>query len=56
MSRQQKANKKRKEELLKLDMTFEEAVKLALNTPPLKKKDKKSAILPKIAPPKKEDK
>ena len=45
---------KKKEELFKLDMTFEEAVKLALNTPPLKKKDKKNATLPKLAGPKKD--
>jgi hypothetical protein len=43
-------SKKKSKELFKLDMTFEEAVKLALNTPPFKKKDKKNAILPKITP------
>jgi hypothetical protein len=33
--------KKKKDSPLKLDMTFEEALKKALNTPPPKKQEKK---------------
>lgn len=38
------AKPRRKPELLKLDMTFEEAVKLALNTPPIRKKAKHISV------------
>ena len=46
--------KKKQEEPLKLDMSFEEAVKLMLTIP--KPNKDKNAPLPKIAPPKKKDK